>query len=55
MSSSHNDEVNVPEAEPWRVTENEHIEQDLLAEDAESQEKVEIPVDDVVRVIFFEV
>ncbi|KAF1748168.1 hypothetical protein GCK72_024635 [Caenorhabditis remanei] len=53
MSSSHDDEVNVPEAEPWRVTENEHIEQDLLAEDAESQEKVEIPVDDVEKAFSF--
>lgn len=48
MASSNNDGPIEPEAEPWRITQNDHLEQDLLEEDAESQERVDIPVDDVV-------
>ncbi|EGT43135.1 CBN-SMF-1 protein [Caenorhabditis brenneri] len=51
MASSSNDDG--PEGEPWRVTENENIEQDLLVEDVENQEKVEIPVEDVEKAFSF--
>lgn len=53
MASSSNDEVIVPEAEPWRVNQNERVEQDLLVEDAENQGRVEIPIDDVERAFSF--
>ncbi|CAO4385736.1 unnamed protein product [Caenorhabditis nigoni] len=53
MASSHNDAAGEPEAEPWRVTENEQVGQDLLEEDAESQEKVDIPMDDLEKAFSF--
>uniref|UniRef100_A0A1I7SXC7 Protein Malvolio n=1 Tax=Caenorhabditis tropicalis TaxID=1561998 RepID=A0A1I7SXC7_9PELO len=53
MASSNNDEVHVSEAEPWRVTQNDHVEQDLLEEDVETQEKVEIPTDDIEKAFSF--
>ncbi|PIC18842.1 hypothetical protein B9Z55_024593 [Caenorhabditis nigoni] len=53
MASSHNDAAGEPEAEPWRVTENEQVGQDLLEEDAESQEKVDIPMDELEKAFSF--
>lgn len=53
MASSSNDEVQVPEAEPWSVAQNDRIEQDLLVDDVENQEKVEIPIDDVEKAFSF--
>ncbi|ULT82862.1 hypothetical protein L3Y34_012241 [Caenorhabditis briggsae] len=53
MASSHNDAAVEPEAEPWAVTENEQVGQDLLEEDAESQEKVDIPMDDLEKAFSF--
>ncbi|CCD70800.1 NRAMP-like transporter smf-1 [Caenorhabditis elegans] len=53
MASSNNDGPIEPEAEPWRITQNDHLEQDLLEEDAESQERVDIPVDDVEKAFSF--
>lgn len=51
MSSSQDAAPNQPEAEPWTVQHRANADEDPL-NDTESQERVEIPVDDVVRISF---
>ncbi|CAI2357306.1 unnamed protein product [Caenorhabditis sp. 36 PRJEB53466] len=52
MASSQEDASTHPEAEPWTVSHEENGDEELL-EDAESAEKVEIPVDDVEKAFSF--